>query len=137
MAIRVLLVDDELHILRAAEYKLKSEGFHVVCASDGESAWEQIDAAQPDVLVTDQQMPRLNGTALVARLRQHPDYAELPVILLTAKGIELAHEEAVHALGIIEIVPKPFSPRDLCRRVAAAAGAKLGGRCDVPVTTEA
>ena len=65
-------------------------------------------------------MPRLCGTDLVARLREHPDYADLPVLLLTAKGFELAPRDTIEALSILEIIPKPFSPRELCKRVERA-----------------
>jgi two-component system alkaline phosphatase synthesis response regulator PhoP len=115
MAPKVLLVDDELHILRAAEFKLKREGYDVICASDGEEAWERMRAARPDIVVTDYQMPRLNGLELVERLRQHTEFADLPVLMVTAKGYELSRNE----LGL-DIVSKPFSPRELCRRVGAA-----------------
>jgi len=62
---RILLVDDELHILRAAEFKLKRFGFDVVCAFDGEEAWDAICDCRPDLVVTDLQMPRLSGVGLI------------------------------------------------------------------------
>jgi len=115
-----LLVDDELHILRAAEFKLKRMGYEVHCAFDGEAAWAELQQIRPDILITDQQMPRLCGTDLVARLRETPEFAELPVILLTAKGFELAPRDTLETLGILEVIPKPFSPRELCNRVEMA-----------------
>jgi two-component system alkaline phosphatase synthesis response regulator PhoP len=120
MSARVLLVDDEVHILRAAEFKLRRNGYEVCCAFDGEEAWTVIQNQRPDVLITDQQMPRLSGTELIARLRQYPEYEDLPVFLLTAKGFELAPREELERLGIREVIPKPFSPRELCRRVDVA-----------------
>src|SRR5688572_23620648 len=93
MAPRVLLVDDELHILRAAEFKLKRQGYEVVCALDGEEAWERIGESRPDIVVTDCQMPRLNGLELIERIRQTPDLADLPVIMVTAKGYELSRND--------------------------------------------
>ena len=57
MTATVLLCDDEIHILRAAEIKLKRSGFNVICALDGAEAWELIQESAPDVLVTDCQMP--------------------------------------------------------------------------------
>lgn len=120
MASRVLLVDDELHILRAAEFKLKRHGFDVMCACDGEDAWDQIQEHRPDIVVTDLQMPRLNGLGLIERLRNTPEFATLPVVMLTAKGFELSVEETMHKLGVLDIVNKPFSPRELCKRVQMA-----------------
>ena len=62
---RILLCDDEVHILRAAEFKLKRAGYDVQTASDGQEAWEHIQAQPPDILITDCQMPRLDGLGLV------------------------------------------------------------------------
>jgi len=67
---RVLLCDDEIPILRAAEFKIKKAGHEVRVASDGEEAWGLIREQMPDVLVTDCQMPRLDGLGLVRRLKQ-------------------------------------------------------------------
>jgi two-component system, OmpR family, alkaline phosphatase synthesis response regulator PhoP len=93
MTRRVLLCDDEIHILRAAEFKLKKAGYDVRTAGNGEEAWQAILLEQPDVLITDCQMPRLDGLGLVRRLRENPATAALPVLMLTAKGFELSHEE--------------------------------------------
>ena len=120
MTYRLLLADDELHILRAAEFKLKRQGYEVVCACDGQEAWELLCEQKPDLLITDFQMPRLNGLDLIQRMRSNPDYASIPVLMLTAKGYELPQREMANTLGIIEIIDKPFSPRDLCDRAQMA-----------------
>jgi len=119
-ASNVLLVDDELHILRVAEFKLKQQGYQVTCASDGEEAWEQFQKQVPDIVVTDLQMPRLDGLQLITRIRENPGTESLPVILLTAKGFELTHTETFERHGVFDVVAKPFSPRDLCLRVGLA-----------------
>ena len=113
----VLLVDDEVHILRAAEFKLKLAGIEVLCAMDGEQAWEIIEQETPDLVVTDLQMPRLNGLELIQRMRDSTSAAEIPVIMLTAKGYELTFSEEGNELQISAVVSKPFSPRELCRLV--------------------
>ena len=61
-------------------------------------------------------MPRLNGLELIERIGRTPDLADLPVLMVTAKGYELSRND----LGVFDIVPKPFSPRELCRRVESA-----------------
>ncbi len=114
---RILICDDELHILRAAEFKFKRAGFDVVCANDGEEAWQQIEQSLPDILITDCQMPRLDGIGLVKRIRENPATADLPVVMLTAKGFELSRAELSRQLGVLSIIPKPFSPRGLLKRV--------------------
>jgi DNA-binding response OmpR family regulator len=113
MSNRILVCDDEIHILRAAEIKLKRAGYDVHIAHDGQEAWEAIQAEKPDLLITDFQMPRLDGLSLVQRLREDPNTHDLPVILLTAKGYELSLEELATRWNILHIMGKPFSPREL------------------------
>lgn len=122
MTAQVLLCDDEIHILRAAEFKLARAGFRVRCANDGQEAWELIQAERPDVLVTDYQMPRLNGLELIQRLRSEPPTRDLPAIMLTAKGFEISPDELAQKWGVLAVLPKPFSPRELLRIVESAAG---------------
>jgi len=116
---RILLCDDEVHILRAAEFKLKRAGYDVQTAGDGQEAWEAIEVQKPDILITDCQMPRLDGIGLVRRLREHAETRDLPVLMLTAKGFELSHEDLTEELGIVAVIAKPFSPRELRQRVDA------------------
>lgn len=122
MAKRVLLCDDEIHILRAAEFKLKRAGFDVRIAGDGQAAWEAIEAQKPDVLVTDCQMPRLDGFGLVQRVRENPETKDLPILMLTAKGYELSREELADRWNVAAVIPKPFSPRELLRSVEGLLG---------------
>jgi len=119
MTKRILLCDDELHILRAAEFKFKRAGYEVVCANDGQEGWEQIENCRPDIVVTDCQMPRLSGLGLAERIRQTPETAGLPVIMLSAKGFELPSAELRSQFGIRYLMAKPFSPRELFARVEA------------------
>lgn len=109
----VLLCDDDIHILRAAEMKVAKSGYTVRLARDGQEAWEAIQREMPDILVTDVQMPRMDGLELVRRLRSHAATKDLPVIMLTAKGFELSTPELAEKLGILDVLPKPFSPREL------------------------
>ena len=117
MTKRVLLCDDEIPILRAAEFKLKRAGYDVTIASDGEAGWESIEQAVPDILITDCQMPRLDGLGLVRRCRSHPHTQELPILMLTAKGFELDGEELARRWNVRALIAKPFSPRELLRIV--------------------
>lgn len=120
MTTKVLLCDDEIHILRAAEFKLARAGFDVRCAADGQEAWEEIERERPDLLITDFQMPRVNGLELIERLRARPDTNGLPVIVLSAKGFELSLQELAEKWGVLAVLAKPFSPRELLRLVEQA-----------------
>jgi two-component system alkaline phosphatase synthesis response regulator PhoP len=117
---KVLLCDDEVHIVRAAEFKLARAGYSVRCAADGQEAWEMIEQDRPDLLITDLQMPRLGGLGLIERLRERPDTKQLPVIVLSAKGFELKPQELAEKWGVLAVVGKPFSPRELLRLVESA-----------------
>ncbi len=116
MTKRVLLCDDEPPILRAAEFKLKRSGFDVVCACDGQQAWELIQQTPPDILVTDCQMPRMTGSELCQHVRHDERTRNLPVIMLTAKGFEIT-DQVQAELGISRLMSKPFSPRELLEAV--------------------
>ncbi|MBI3836513.1 MAG: response regulator [Planctomycetia bacterium] len=119
---KVLLCDDEIHILRAAEIKVSRAGYAVRIAHDGQEAWEFIQQDRPDVLVTDVQMPRCDGFELSRRIRNDPAFKDLPILMLTAKGFELAHQEMMEKWGIVAILAKPFSPRELVRRIDQILG---------------
>jgi len=118
MAARILVADDEPYITTVVARKLENVGFEVIVANDGQEAYERAVAEMPDLLITDLQMPVMNGLELCARLA-----AELPVpipaILLTAKGFELDADE-VGRLPIRRVLTKPFSPRDLVEKVKEA-----------------
>ena len=117
MSKRILLCDDEIHILRAAEFKFKRAGYEVVLASDGEEAWELIQEQTPDIVVTDCQMPRMNGLGLAERIKDNPDTCHLPVIMLSGKGFELSEQVLQEKYGIRSLIGKPFSPRELFHQV--------------------
>ena len=116
---RIVLSDDEIHILRAMEFKLKKAGYEVEITSDGEEAWEAIQKCKPDLLITDCQMPRLSGLELISRLRNNPQTADIPVFMLTAKGYELSQELLFDQLRVLRVIAKPFSPRELLQDVDA------------------
>ncbi|MCE5303731.1 MAG: response regulator [Planctomycetaceae bacterium] len=126
MSKRVLLCDDEIHILRAAEFKLTKAGYDVQIANDGQEAWEAIEQQKPDVLITDCQMPRLDGLGLVQRVRANPQLAGLPIFMLTAKGFELSHDDLAAKWNVRAVIAKPFSPRELLQQVDAALGETRG-----------
>jgi DNA-binding response OmpR family regulator len=123
MTLTALIVDDEPHICQVAGVALRAVGCHVVFAADGEQAWRAIQADCPDIVVTDIQMPKIDGIQLVRLIRSTPKFAALPIILLTAKGLELRQFDS-ELVGDCDIVSKPFSPAALARRVHAILSAR-------------
>jgi DNA-binding response OmpR family regulator len=124
MPSRILLCDDEVHILRAAEIKLSRAGLDVETAPDGQAAWEAIERRCPDLLITDYQMPRLDGLGLVRRIRGCEATRHLPVLMLTAKGFELPHRDVADQWGVKAILAKPFSPRELLKYAEQILGVR-------------
>jgi len=122
MSHSILLCDDDIAILRAAEFKLSRAGYEVRCANDGLEGWQEIERRRPELLITDFQMPRLDGFGLCRRVREHPPTAELPILMLTAKGFELLLARAVEDYGVLAVIAKPFSPRELLQTVQRIFG---------------
>ena len=128
MTQRILLCDDDIHILRAAEFKLQRAGYAVDSAGDGLEGWESIQKARPDLVITDCQMPRLDGIGLVQRIRENPATADIPVLMLTAKAFELSHEEAVQ-MGSSGSDPQAVQPEGIvaaCERNLATGDLRIG-----------
>ena len=114
VAKKVLVADDEAHILHVVSLKLRNAGFEVITAIDGEEALELCLAEEPDLLITDYQMPYLTGLELCKRLRA--EGMEMPAILLTARGYDIESDEMADA-GIASVLAKPFSPRGVLTKV--------------------
>ena len=113
MSYHIHVCDDEPHIVLAVSLKFTKSGFRVTSDNNGESAWESILRDPPQLVVTDLQMPRMDGLELIQRMRSDPNLKDIPVILLTAKGFELDEDELRSEYRIQQVLPKPFSPREL------------------------
>ena len=119
--IRIMVVDDDRIVRRIVVTKLSGLGHAVTEAADGQEALESLtntNGEVPDLLVTDQLMPRMNGLQLIRalRARPEPEIATLPVIMLTSKSSERDIIEGLEA-GLDDYVSKPFSPDELAARV--------------------
>ena len=112
----VLVIDDDPVILRLLEVNFEMEGFAVVTAGDGEAGLEAARTAQPDVIVSDVMMPKLNGLELVQALKADESTASIPVVLLSAKA-QVTDVRAGIDAGADDYVTKPFEPLDLVDRV--------------------
>ena len=110
--LRIMVVDDEVHILNVISLKLRNAGFEVLTAQDGREALELAQVESPDLIITDLQMPFLSGLELCTRLKQIPATQKIPAILLTARGFSIDQTQ-MSAAGIKTCVNKPFGPRDL------------------------
>ena len=116
---KILVADDEIHIVQVVAMKFRNNGFDVVTAENGTEAYDLCCEEKPDIIVTDYQMPGMTGIELVEKLRQRPEFADTPVIILTARGFAI-EEEQIIKLGITECLSKPFSPKELLMHVESA-----------------
>jgi len=114
---RVLVVDDEEHVVAALKAHLQVEGYIVIPAYSGEEALELTEKEKPDIIVLDVMMPGMDGWQVLQRLRSQPETEETPVVMLTAltqdKDIERGWELGAHAY-----LTKPFDPAKLSRILA-------------------
>ncbi len=125
----ILLADDEAHITHVVGMKLRAAGYTTVVARDGEEALTLALKHRPDLVITDLQMPYMSGIELATQLRADERTAETPVLMLTARGYVLDESE-LRATNIRVVLSKPFSARDILRRVE-----EFLGRGSVPETS--
>lgn len=117
-ATTVLIADDEPHILRIVALKLSRAGFEVLSACNGRLAWEALERERVDLLISDYQMPELNGLDLAQKMYFDERFAQIPILLLTAKSFSMSQQD-MQDTNITALISKPFSPRDLLAQVKA------------------
>jgi DNA-binding response OmpR family regulator len=119
----ILVIDDDPDIRRLVVWKLQQAGFATVAEGDGEAGLAAAQgqpregaSVRPDLVLVDWTMPKLSGIQVCRALRENPDTADIPLILLTAKAQEAEFELGM-AAGADDYIVKPFSPSDLLERV--------------------
>lgn len=113
---KVLVVDDEIHIVHVVAIKLRNNDYEVITAENGAEAFKLACEVNPDIVVTDFQMPVMTGLELVEKLRQTEKTKNTPVIMLTARNFAIEDEQK-EKLQISECLSKPFSPKELLRSI--------------------
>ncbi len=125
---RIMLVEDEPEIREMLTFALTRAGFATVGAASAEEAMRLLDALLPDVIIIDWMLPGASGIDLARRLRRDELFAELPMIMLTARGEEVDKLKGFDA-GVDDYLTKPFSPRELIARIRALQR-RAGGAVD-------
>jgi diguanylate cyclase (GGDEF)-like protein len=117
---RVLVVDDDRNLRKIISTNLELAGFAVETASDGAEALSMIENLQPDIVLLDLMMPYMDGYEVAKRIRNHqnPSIANVPIIILTAKG-ETEDKLRGFEAGADDYITKPFGPQELLARVRA------------------
>ncbi len=123
MPLRILIVDDEAHILQVLSLKLRNAGYEVLTAADGEEGLEFALREKPDLVITDFQMPYMTGLEMCKAMNQQERTKEIPVVMLTARGYALENDDLA-ASNIKEVLSKPFSPRSVLQLVERLLAAR-------------
>jgi two-component system alkaline phosphatase synthesis response regulator PhoP len=113
---KILIVDDEQDIVELVSYNLEKEGLKTVKAFDGEAALGMVRSEKPDLMILDLMLPKMNGLDVCKAIRRNPETANLPIIMLTAKGDEVDKIIGLE-IGADDYVTKPFSVKELVARV--------------------
>ena len=113
---RVLIAEDEPHLVESLSFILGREGYEVRAAQDGEAALDEIQRSLPDLVILDVLLPKLNGFEILKRIRTNAAWRALPVIILTAKG-QHQDRKAAELIGVDAFVTKPFSNKAILDQV--------------------
>jgi chemosensory pili system protein ChpA (sensor histidine kinase/response regulator) len=124
---RILVVDDSLSVRRAVGTLLEDQGYDVTLARDGLEAVKSIDVARPDVVITDLEMPNMNGLELTTHLRSKSALAELPVIMITSRSMD-KHRRQAMSVGVNVYLTKPYTDLELLQHVASAVTGRVEKR---------
>jgi CheY-like chemotaxis protein len=118
---RVLICDDDPVILRLVQVNLELEGYEVISARHGGEAVELGFREQPDLIILDIMMPRMDGYEACERLKNHPATGHIPIVFLSAKAQE-ADIERGKSYGVADYLTKPFDPGELLDVVQRLVG---------------
>lgn len=109
---KILLVDDDEHILRSLEIYLKMEDFAVITAGGGAEALEKVEKEKPDLIVLDVMMPEIDGFQVLQSLKSKPETESIPIIMLTAKSQDIDVLKG-YQKGVSSYMTKPFNLNEL------------------------
>lgn len=114
---KILIADDEPNIVTALEFLLERNGYEVHVARNGDEALKLVEACNPDLVLLDVMMPVRSGYDVCKRIREHPDWRRIKIIMLSAKGRGAEVNKGL-AIGADLYVTKPFSTLDLMGKIS-------------------
>jgi DNA-binding response OmpR family regulator len=113
---KILIADDEPNIVVSLEFLMKRSGYQVKAAGDGEEALRLLEDFRPDLILLDVMLPLRDGFEVCQKIRNNPDWKNLKIVMLTAKGREVEIAKGL-ALGADAYITKPFATKDLLANV--------------------
>ena len=112
MAKKILIVDDEPNLVKILESRLKSNGYEVISAFDGQQGLDRVRQDKPDLVILDLMLPQLHGYEVCKQLRADTVHKDIPIVMLTASGKAGDIQEGLN-LGANAYIAKPFKPEAL------------------------
>ena len=108
----ILVIDDEVDVVKLIEYNLKDAGFKTLSALDGETGLQMARDHKPDLIVLDLMLPGMDGKDVCKELKKNKETESIPIVMLTARTSELDRVVGLE-LGADDYITKPFSPREV------------------------
>lgn len=113
---KILIVNDHPEVVELVRFSLEGEDYQIVAASDGEEALKKAREENPDLVLLDVIMPKMNGFEVCRNLKQDPQTKEIPVVMLTAMGRQVDKEKGKQ-VGARDYITKPFTPSALLTKI--------------------
>jgi CheY-like chemotaxis protein len=113
---KVLVVDDEVHIIHVVAIKLRNNGYEPITAGNGKEAYELAVSENPDIIIADYMMPVMSGLELLEKLRDNEQTRDIPFVLLTARNFAI-DDIRLQQFKVSQCISKPFSPKELLRTI--------------------
>jgi len=118
---KVMIVEDDPKNLKLAMMTLKSRGYELIYAVDGEEAVSTALNEKPDIILIDMQLPKISGIDATKQIREHPDFAQIPILALTAYAMKGDEDKYIDA-GCTSYMSKPINTKELPMKVAELLG---------------
>ena len=118
---RILVVDDETELVKAIEIRLKEAGYETLVAYDGKEGLEKAHKENPDLIILDLMLPKMDGYKVCGLLKNDARYSKIPIIMFTAR-VQEEDERLGKDLGAEEYVTKPFDPKILLSKIKGLLG---------------
>jgi DNA-binding response OmpR family regulator len=122
MTKKILIVDDEPHIVKMVELRLKAHGYNVVAAYDGQEGLDKVKQEKPDLIILDLMLPKLDGYKVCDTLKADEECKDIPIVMLTASA-ELENVKSGLQKGADSYLTKPFKPETLLGIIEGLLGA--------------
>jgi len=113
---KILVVDDESHLIELVQMRLEANGYEVITANDGEEGLEKAKSEKPDLILLDVMMPKMDGYKACSLLKSDEQFRKIPIILFTGKAQD-DFEEVGKKAGADAFITKPFDPPDLLAKI--------------------